>query len=43
MNATAFLDNLHYMGEGMLGIGIVIGIMVLTILILNKATSFKRK
>ena len=36
MNAIAFLDNLHYMGEGMLGIGIVIGIMVVTILILSR-------
>ena len=36
-----FVDNLKYMGLGMLGIFIVIGIIVGAVLVLNKATKMK--
>ena len=36
-----FVDNLKYMGLGMLGIFIVIGIIVGAVLVLNKATKIK--
>ena len=38
-----FVKNLVYMGEGMLGIFIVIGIIVLLTMLLNKLTSKKEK
>ncbi len=38
-----FIKNLSYMGEGMLGIFIVIGVIVLLTMILNKVTSKKDK
>ncbi len=39
----AFIDNLSYMGKGMLGIFVVIGVIILTVIILNKVTSKKKK
>lgn len=38
MNPMAFVDNLYYMGMGMLGIFVSIGIIVLVTLLLNKFT-----
>ena len=40
-NPVAFVENLKYMGVGMLGIFIVIGIIVLSVVVLNKATASK--
>ncbi len=38
MNPMAFIDNLYYMGMGMLGIFVSIGIIVLITILLNKFT-----
>jgi len=38
-NPMEFINNLHYMGKGMLGIFIVIGLIVILTMILNKVTS----
>ncbi len=38
-----FVDSLQYMGKGMLGIFIVIGIIVVCTFCLNKFAFFKRK
>ncbi len=38
MNPMAFVDNLYYMGMGMLGIFVSIGIIVLITILLNKLT-----
>lgn len=38
-----FIKNLSYMGEGMLGIFIVIGVIVVLTMILNKITSKRDK
>ncbi len=38
-----FVDNLSYMGAGMLGIFVVIGLIVVATVILNKATAPKKK
>ena len=35
-NPMAFIDNLKYMGQGMLGIFIVIGIIILSVYLLAK-------
>ena len=35
-NPMAFIDNLKYMGQGMLGIFIVIGIIILAVYLLAK-------
>jgi len=40
-NPFAFVENLKYMGIGMLGIFIVTLIIILAVLILNKTTSDK--
>ena len=40
-NPMAFVENLKYMGVGMLGIFIVIGVIVLSVVVLNKATAPK--
>jgi 1,4-dihydroxy-2-naphthoate octaprenyltransferase len=40
-NPSAFVENLSYMGLGMLGIFIVIGVIILSVVVLNKATSPK--
>ena len=42
-NPSAFMENLKYMGIGMLSIGIVIGIIILVTLLLNAATKPKKK
>ena len=36
-----FVENLQYMGLGMLGIFIVIGVIILSVVVLNKATAPK--
>ena len=36
MNFSNFVDNLPYMGKGMLGILIVMGIIILITVLLNK-------
>ena len=38
INPMAFVDNLYYMGMGMLGIFVSIGIIVLVTILLNKFT-----
>ena len=38
-NPMAFVDNLKYMGQGMLGIFVVIGIIVVFTIILAKVSS----
>ncbi len=38
----AFVDNLYYMGVGMLGIMIVIGVIIGITALLNKITSKKK-
>ena len=40
-NPAAFVENLKYMGVGMLGIFIVIGVIILSVVALNKATAPK--
>lgn len=40
-NPVAFVENLKYMGVGMLGIFIVIGVIILSVVVLNKATAPK--
>ncbi len=39
----AFVTNLRYIGWGMLGIFVVIGLIVITTVILNRATAAKKK
>ncbi len=41
MNPMNFVSNLYYMGVGMLGIFIVIGVIILVTMILNKVTEKK--
>ena len=36
MNFNNFIENLPYMGKGMLGILIVMGVIILTTILLNK-------
>lgn len=43
INPSAFAENLKYMGLGMLGIFIVIGVIILSVVVLNKVTSPKRE
>ncbi len=38
-NPMAFVNNLRYMGLGMLGVFVVIGLIVLITMLLNKITS----
>lgn len=38
INIANFVDNLYYMGVGMLGIFIVIGVIILITMFLNKVT-----
>lgn len=42
-NPMNFLTNLQYMGIGMLGIMIVMGVLIGSIMLLNKLTSPKQK
>ena len=39
----AFIENLKYMGAGMIGIFLVIGVIILTIVLLGKLTAPKKK
>ena len=41
-NPMAFVENLKYMGVGMLGIFIVIGVIILAVVALNKLLSPKK-
>ena len=41
-NPAAFVENLKYMGVGMLGIFIVIGVIILSVVVLNKVTAPKK-
>lgn len=41
-NPSAFVDNLYYMGVGMLSILIVIGIIIVVTILLNKITTRKK-
>ncbi len=41
-NPMAFFDNLKYMGIGMLGIFVVIGVIIASVVVLNKATAGKK-
>ena len=43
VNPNAFIDNLYYMGVGMLAIFIVIGVVILGTYLLNKITTGKQK
>ncbi|MBE6619634.1 MAG: oxaloacetate decarboxylase [Ruminococcaceae bacterium] len=43
MNAYAFIENLKYMGVGMLGIFLVIGMIVLCTMLINRLFSGKTK
>ena len=40
---TAFVENLKYMGIGMVGVFLIIGIIVLATSVLKKATTKKEK
>ena len=42
-NFDRFIFSLQYMWQGMLSIFIVIGIIVLSVVLLNKLTSIKKK
>ncbi len=42
-NPGAFVENLKYMAAGMIGIFLVIGVIVLTIVLLGKLTASKKK
>lgn len=42
-NPMHFIDNLYYMGIGMAGIFIVIGLIILITVLLNKITAKKKK
>ena len=42
-NPMAFVENLKYMGLGMLGIFIVIGVIILSVVALNKLTAPKKQ
>ncbi len=41
MDFSKFIENLPYMGKGMLGILIVMGVIILVTLLLNKVFSGK--
>lgn len=43
INIQAFLETLPMMGKGMLGIFIVTGVIILTVVLLNKLTSAQRE
>ncbi|MBQ7131839.1 MAG: oxaloacetate decarboxylase [Oscillospiraceae bacterium] len=43
IEVSNFVDNLYYMGIGMLGIFIVIGLIIAVTMILNAVTSPKKK
>lgn len=41
-NPSNFINNLHYMGKGMLAIGVVMFILILVTALLNKLSSKKK-
>ncbi len=41
-NPAAFVKNLSYMGVGMIGIFAVIGVIILSVVVLNKVTAPKK-
>ena len=41
-NAINFINNLKYMGAGMLGIFAVIGVIIIAVVVLNKVTMPKK-
>ncbi len=41
-NPSNFINNLHYMGKGMLAIGVVMLILILVTALLNKLSSKKK-
>ena len=43
MNPNAFVENLKYMGVGMIGIFAVIGVIILSVVVLNRVTAPKNK
>ena len=42
-NPHRFIESLEYLGKGMLGIMVVMGVIILTTMILNKLSSKKKK
>jgi len=42
INPANFFSNMHYMGNGMLSIFIVIGVIILVTYLINKITTFKK-
>ena len=42
VNFSAFVDNLYYMGVGMLSIFIVIGVIILAVMVLNRLSTKKK-
>lgn len=42
INPMNFVDSLYYMGIGMLGIFVVIGIIIVATIIINKVTGRKK-
>jgi hypothetical protein len=42
MNPKAFFDNLYYMGMGMLGVFLVIGVIIVVTFLLNWMTKPKK-
>lgn len=42
INPMNFIHNLYYMGVGMLGIFVVMGVIILITTILNKVTAHKK-
>ena len=38
-----FINNLHYMGKGMLGIMVVMGVVIVMVTLLNKIFSGKKE
>ena len=43
VNFKAFVDNLKYMGQGMLGILVVMGVIIIVTVLLNTLTKKKDK
>ena len=42
VNPQNFLNNMHYMGQGMLSIFIVIGVIIIVTYLVNKVTTLKK-
>ena len=43
INPMNFLNNMHYMGTGMISIFVVIGIIIIVTYLVNKLTSLKKQ